>query len=137
MAVAPGIIDQETTAGGLWDGTVPPGVPVNAQGIRTFPPAATGGRFELPWGGVASSFETYVVDKIMVDFGLSAVNQVAIVDVGGRIFVLATPPAGPYLYLGPLELAWDERIEITSAASANAMHARVHGRPGRTRPVVF
>jgi hypothetical protein len=86
---------------------------------------------------VASSFETYVVDKIMVDFGLSAVNQVAIVDVGGRIFVLATPPAGPYLYLGPLELAWDERIEITSAASANAMHARVHGRPGRTRPVVF
>lgn len=137
MAVAPGIIDQEITAGGQWDDTVPVTVPVNDLGIRTFPPGATGGLFALPWGGAGSSFETYVVDKIMIDFGLSAANQVAIVGAGGRQYILATPPAGLYLYVGPLELAWDEHIEVASAVSANAMGGRVHGRPGRTRPASF
>lgn len=137
MAVAPGIIDQGITAGGQWNDTVPPGNPVDNLGIRTFPPAATGGRFELPWGGAVSSFETYIVDKIMIDFGLSAVNQVAIVNAAGDSYVLATPPAGLYLFVGPLEMAWDERIEIASAVSANAMNGRVHGRPGRARPAGF
>jgi len=137
VAVAPGIIDQEISAGGQWDGTVPPGAPTDDLGIRTFPPAVTGGRIDLPWASADSSFETYVIDKIMVDFGLSGTNSVEIVDAGSRKFVLASPGAGLYLFTGPLELAWDEHIEITSLVSANAMHARVHARPGRTRPVSF
>jgi len=137
VAVEPGIIDQSISAGGQWDGTVPPGTPVDDLGIRTFPVAATGGLFELPWIGATSSYETYVIDKIMVDFGLSATNSVAIKSAGGDSYELAAPGAGLYIYTGPLELAWDEKIEVTSLTSANAMNARVHGRPGRLRPASF
>jgi len=135
VAVAPGIIDQEITAGNQWDGTVPPGQPVDADGIRTYPAAATGGLFKPDFAKASpnGSFETYVVDKIQVDFALSGVNQVAIKQ-GTRTFVLASPGSGEYLFTGPLELAWDEHIEITSNVSANAMYGRVHTRPGRTRP---
>lgn len=137
MAVAPGIIDQEISAGGQWDGSVPPGAPTDALGIRTYPAAATGGKFDLPWVGSSSSFETYVVDKIMVDFGTSGTNTVKIVNAAAQAFELAAPGAGLYLFTGPLELAWDEHIEVTSLVNASVMRARVHGRPGRARPVEF
>lgn len=137
MAVAPGIIDQSITAGGQWDGTVPPGTPADASGIRTYPAAATGGLFRPDYAAAAGSFETYVVDKIQVDFAAAATSQVAIKDDAGNTFVLASPGSGPYLYLGPLELAWDEYIEVTSAVSASVMHGRVHTRPGRSRPASF
>lgn len=136
MAVAPGIIDQSIAAAGQWDGTVPPGNPTDADGIRTYPPAATGGLFRPDFAQASpnGSFETYVVDKIQVDFGTSAVNSVNITD-GTRTFVLDTPPAGPYLRMGPIELAWDEWIEVTSGAvGAAAVWGRVHTRPGRSRP---
>jgi hypothetical protein len=137
VAVAPGIIDQEISASGQWDGSAPPGTPVDALGIRTFPPAATGGRFDVPWADADSAFETYVIDKIMIDFGASATNTVKIVDGGSREFVLDSPGAGLYLFTGPLELAWDEHIEVTSLTNASAMHGRVHARPGRSRPASF
>ena len=137
MAVEPGIIDQSISAGGQWDGTVPSGDPVDSLGIRTFPAAATGGLFELPWIGSDSSYETYIIDKIMVDFGLSGTNSVAVKNAGGDSYELASPGAGLYIFTGPLEMVWDEKIEITSNTSANAMSARVHGRPGRLRPASF
>lgn len=137
MAVAPGIIDQEISAGGQWDGSAPPGAPTDSLGIRTYPAAATGGRFDLPWAASDSSFETYIIEKIMIDFGTSGTNSVEIVDAGSRKFVLATPGAGLYLFTGPLELAWDEHIEVTSLVNASATHGRVHARPGRSRPASF
>lgn len=137
MTVSPGIIDQGISAGNDWDGTLPPTTPVDAYGIRTYPEAATGGLFRPDFASQGGSFETYIVEKIQVDFALSGTNQVAIKDSAGRTFVLASPGAGEYLYTGPLELAWDEYIEVTSAVSANAMYGRVHTRPGRLRPTTF
>lgn len=136
MAVAPGIIDQSINAAGQWDGTVPPGTSTDAQGIRTYAPAATGGRFRPDFAQPYpnGSFETYVVDKIQIDFGASAVNSVNITD-GVRSFAVDTPPAGSYLRMGPIELAWDEWIEVTSGAvGAAAVWGRVNMRPGRLRP---
>lgn len=135
MATAPGIIDQSIAAAGQWNGTVPTTDPVDDKGIRTYPVDATGGEFKPDFAAADGSFETYVVDKIQVDFGTSGTNAVNITD-GTRTFVLDTPAAGPYLRMGPIELAWDEHIEVTSlAVGASPVWGRVHMRPGRLRPV--
>jgi len=135
LATAPGIIDQTIDVAGQWDGTIPTTTYVDALGIRTYPSDATGGEFKPDFAAEAGSFETYVVDKIQAEFGTSVANQVVIRDAAGRAFVLDTPPAGPYLRMGPIELAWDEHIEFVSAAvGVAAVSGRVHTRPGRLRP---
>jgi len=134
LATAPGIIDQTIAAAGQWDGTVPTTTPTDHKGIRTYPVIAAGGLFKPDFADEDGGFETYVVDKIQIEFGTSVVNQVAISD-GTRTFVLDSPIAGPYLRVGPLELAWDEHIEISSAAvGGSAVSGRVSMRPGRLRP---
>ena len=45
MGVA--IIQQRISAGGNFDGTLPPGTPVDDKDIKRCPPAATGGLFEF------------------------------------------------------------------------------------------
>lgn len=134
MATAPGIIDQTVSAGGQFTGVLPNTKPSDADGIRTFGADPVGGLFEFDFAGQDQAFETYVIDKIMVDFGLSGVNSVNIVGPGARVWQLAAPGPGAYLFTGPLELAWDEKIRLNSNASANPMFARVHARPGRPRP---
>ena len=41
------VIQQTITAGGNFDGTLPPGDPVLDQDIKRFPAAATGGLFDF------------------------------------------------------------------------------------------
>jgi hypothetical protein len=40
-------VEQRITAGGAFDGTVPPGTIVRKDSIEAYPPAATGGLFDL------------------------------------------------------------------------------------------
>jgi hypothetical protein len=134
VATAPGIIEQQITAGNQFTGSAGAGTPVDADGIRTFPPANQGGLFELDFAEQDGSFETYIIDQILADFGDAATAVVNIITAPARTTQLAAPGAGMYLFTGPLELAWDQKIQVVTTGASVALWARVHARPGRVRP---
>lgn len=134
MATAPGIIEQLISVGSQFDGAAGVGTPTDADGIRRFAAAAAGGRFDFDFAVQAGSFESYVIDQILVDFGDAATAVVNILTAGGPTVQFAAPGAGVYLFTGPLQLAWDQKIQLVTTGATVALSARVFARPGRVRP---
>jgi len=134
LATAPGIIEQLINAGSQFDGQLPSTTPVDADGIRKFPTDTQGGKFSFDFVSQAGSFESYVIDQILVDFGDAATAVVNILTAGGPTVQLAAPGAGTYLFTGPLQLGWDQQIQLVTTGATAALSARVIGRPGRVRP---
>lgn len=134
MATAPGIIEQLITAGSQFDGAAPTTDPADADGIRKFPTDIVGGLFELDFADQEGSFETYVIEQILADFGDAATAVVNILTNGGPTAEFAAPGAGVYLFTGPLELGWDQQIQLVTTAASVALSARVFAKPGRQRP---
>jgi len=134
VATAPGIIEQRITAGNQFTGAAGAGTPVDAYGIRKFAPANQGGLFEFDFVSQQGSFETYIIEEILADFGNAATAVVNILTDGAPTAQFAAPGAGVYHYRGPLELAWDQKIQLTTTGATVALMARIFARPGRTRP---
>jgi regulatory protein YycH of two-component signal transduction system YycFG len=135
MATAPGIIEQKITAGSQWTGETPDTTPVDELGIRKFPTDVKGGLFSFDFATESGSFESYVIDQIMIDFADATSVEVAIINSESTpdVFVLSTT-VGEYLRVDPIRLTWDERIRITSVGATAKMYARVMARPGKVRP---
>lgn len=134
MATAPGIIEQRILAANQFDGAAGVGVPVDADGIRRFVPAVAGGLIELDFSSAAGSFETYIIEQILADFGDAGTAVVNILTAGFPAMQLAAPGAGLYLFQGPLELGWDQHIQVVTTLATLAMSVRVFAKPGRVRP---
>lgn len=126
------VIDQTIDAGDQWDETVPPTTPAEALGIKTYPTAPNGGRFEWDFASADGGFETYIIERISVDFGDAAIAQIAIVGPGG-FRVIRSAATGHVVIEGPLVLAWDEVIALLSVGATVAMRARVIAGPGQVR----
>lgn len=135
MATAPGIIEQLITAGSQFDGALPTTIPIDADGIRKFPTDVVGGLVELDFADHAGSFESYVIEQILADFGDAVTAVVNILTAGGPTAVFASPGAGIYLFTGLLELGWDQKIQLVTTGATVALQARVFAKPGRSRPV--
>jgi hypothetical protein len=132
-------IEQRVTAGNPWTGVLPTTTPVDdIQGVRRFPADVVGGLFTFDFVGPDDSFDQYLIERILVDFGTSATGNVFIVNrdvpVPRRVLI-GTVGGGVYLYEDrTLVLAWDERIQLVSVGAPIAeMYARVTAGPLRAR----
>lgn len=134
MATAPGIIEQRILAGSQFSGVAGVGVPTDADGIRRFAPAVAGGLFSFDFASQAGSFESYIIEQIIVDFADAVSAKVNILTAGGPTVELASPGAGVYLLRGPVELGWDQQIQLVTVGATGAMVARLVAKPGRVRP---
>jgi len=133
VTTRPRVIDQTITAGSQWDETVPATTPIDALAVRTYPADTGGGRFEWPFAAVDREFETYIVERITVDFGDAASAAVAIVGPAGFRVVLSTGLGNVTIY-GPIVMAWDEVVTLQSVGASVQMRARVVAGPAKLRP---
>lgn len=134
MSTAPGIIEQRIIAGNQFTGVAGVGTPTDAYGIRKFSPAVAGGLFEFDFATQDGSFESYVIEQILADFTSSVTAVVNIVTDGVTTAQFAAPGGVVYFFRGPLELAWDQKIQLITTGATLDLVARVFAKPGRVRP---
>lgn len=130
------VIEQRITAGNDWDGTVPLTTPdFTTKGVKKFPPAAQGGLFVFDF----TSYFLKEIQQIAVDFNGVGSKSIVIRGPGGaaddiEIFKSTDPLEVNILITDKFQLAPDEHIVIISSGAANAMFARVIGRPLHPEP---
>lgn len=126
------VIDQSINAGQQWNEALPTTTSTEVLGVETFPSDDVGGRFSWDFASADGSFETYIIERISVDFGDAATAQIAIVGPGG-FRVIRSAATGHVVIEGPLVLAWDEVITLLSVGATVPMRARIIAGPGQIR----
>lgn len=130
------VIEQRITAGNDWDGTVPSTTPDFAiKGVKKFPTDVAGGLFEFDF----TAFFLMEVQQISVVFAGVGTKSIVIRGPGGvaddfEIFKSTDPLEVNILITDKFQLSPDENIVILSTGAANAMFARVIGRPLHPEP---
>ena len=128
------VIEQRITAGNDWDGSAPSTeADFTTKGVKVFPEDAQGGLFEWDF----TSFFLMEIQQINVDFNGVGTKSIVIRRASGPdvlIFSSTDPLETNILITDKFQLASDENIVILSTGAANAMYARVIGRPLHPEP---
>jgi hypothetical protein len=128
------VIEQRITAGNDWNGAAPTTAPdYSVKGVKKFPTDIVGGLFEFDF----TSLFLMEIQQINVDFGGVGTKSIVIRSPGAadvEIFKSTDPLEIDVLITDKFQLASDEKVVILSSGAANAMFARIIGRPLHPEP---
>jgi hypothetical protein len=133
------VIEQRIQAGNDWDGTVPTSTPdFSTKGVKRYPAAVAGGKFAFDF----TAFFLMEIQQIAVNFNGVGSKSIVIRGPGGaaddiEIFKSSDPLEVNILITDKFQLAPDENLVILSTGAANAMFARVIGRPLHPEPATM
>lgn len=128
------VIEQRITATNDWGGVLPTTTPdFSVKGIKRFPTDTVGGLFVFDF----TSYFLMEIQQINVDFNGVGTKSIVIRSPGASdilVYSSTDPLEVNILITDKFQLASDEQIAIVSSGAANAMFARIIGRPLHPEP---
>jgi hypothetical protein len=132
-------VEQRVAIGGQFNGTEPTTTPVDTDGIRIYPPCATGGKFD-PVGSVLAVFRKerfWSIERIVADLRgipVGGTYSLYIVTSSGKSVLWMTGGPTQVIYnqtRDGLSLMNDEHLQLfTSAPTVGSeLFVRIFGRP--------